>query len=251
MRTYGLIGFPLGHSFSRSYFTDKFLREGKEEQYLNFELEAISRLPEVLEANPDLAGFNVTIPYKQQVIPFLDRLDPVAAGAGAVNTVRVIRNGDQRLLEGFNTDVYGFWASVSPLLGPGHRKALVLGSGGASAAVRYAFLEAGIEFLLVSRQPREQNSISYAGLTPQIMEEYSIIINATPLGTFPRIEDAPPLPYHLVTPRHLLFDLVYNPAETRFMALGRQQGATVQNGHDMLIFQAERAYEIWNTPFFP
>ncbi|HNQ37847.1 MAG: shikimate dehydrogenase [Prolixibacteraceae bacterium] len=248
MQTYGLIGFPLGHSFSKPYFTEKFLREGRNAQYLNFELDDIGRLPGLLEEHPDLAGFNVTIPYKRQIIPYMDLLDRIAAGAEAVNTVRVVRRGGRPFLEGFNTDVHGFWASLSPLLGPEHRGALVLGSGGASAAVVFALKEAGLKSLLVSRKPSLPGMISYSGITPRIMEEYTLIINTTPLGTFPREETFPPIPYERITPRHLLFDLVYNPAETLFLARGRQQGALVKNGYEMLLLQAEKAWEIWSSP---
>lgn len=247
MRTYGLIGFPLGHSFSRKYFSEKFARENKEEQYLNFELEDINGLPGILDSQPELAGFNVTIPYKQKVIPFLDRLDPVASAAGAVNTVKVVRKGDSVFLEGYNTDILGFWGSIAPLLKPGQRKALILGSGGASRGVQYAFREAGIATLVVSRHPHASGMISYEGISGEIMEEYLIIVNTTPLGTTPHEDTCPPIPYPLVTSRHLLFDLVYNPPETLFLARGRARGATTCNGTGMLLLQAEKAYEIWNS----
>ncbi len=246
MRTYGLIGYPLEHSFSRRYFTAKFLREHSEEQYLNFELTAIGLLPDILAENPGLAGLNVTIPYKEKVIPLLDRVDPVARDIGAVNTLRIIRQGKEVLLEGFNTDVYGFTGSLEPLLSSFHTGALVLGSGGASKAVRYALDKLGIHWLMVSRNPHDSETLGYGELTREVVERYPVVVNTTPLGTFPHTETFPPVPYEWLTPRHLLFDLVYNPEETRFMAMGRERGAVVKNGYEMLVLQAERSYQIWN-----
>lgn len=246
MRTYGLIGYPLEHSFSGRYFTEKFLKEQKEERYLNFELPDLGRLPEVLADNPGLAGLNVTIPYKEKVIPLLARVDAEAREIGAVNTIRIIRQGKLVLLEGFNTDVHGFSRSLVPLLSSFHTGALVLGSGGASKAVRYALDKLGINWLLVSRNPADSNTLDYGQLTREVMERYPVVVNTTPLGTYPHMETFPPVPYEMLTPRHLLFDLVYNPEETKFLSMGREKGAAVKNGYEMLVLQAERSYQIWN-----
>ena len=246
MRSYGLIGYPLGHSFSRKFFTEKFLAENKLEQYLNFEIPEISLLPSVIANHEDLVGLNVTIPYKEKVLNFLDYLDPVAAGIGAVNTIRILRKREGISLEGYNTDVFGFSESLKPHLLPHHRKALVLGSGGASKAVKYSLNQLGIEYLQVSRNSSREGTISYDNLDQQIMEEYTLIVNTTPLGTYPDIHSFPNIPFHWITSRHLMYDLVYNPAETRFLAFGKERGAAIKNGVEMLELQAIRSYEIWN-----
>jgi shikimate dehydrogenase len=246
MRSYGLIGYPLGHSFSKKFFTEKFLAENKQEQYLNFEIPEISILPSVIAGNKDLAGLNVTIPYKEAVLEYLDHLDPVAAEVGAVNTIRIVRKLEGISLEGYNTDVYGFSESLKSLLQPDHRKALVLGSGGASKAVKYALDRLGVEWLQVSRNGKKENVVSYDNLDRQKIDEYTIVINTTPLGTYPDTDTYPPIPYSFLTPLHLLYDLVYNPAETRFLALGKEKGATIKNGVEMLELQAIRSYDIWN-----
>jgi shikimate dehydrogenase len=246
MRSYGLIGYPLGHSFSRKFFTEKFLKENKQEQYLNFEIPEISLLPSVISDHPELAGLNVTIPFKEKVISFIDRLDPVASEIGAVNTIRIARNPGGTFLEGFNTDVYGFSESLKPLLLPHHRKALVLGSGGASRAVKYSLELLGLDWIQVSRDSNKGKSVSYDDLDQRALEEYTLIVNTTPLGTFPDIHSFPDIPFHWITSRHLLYDLVYNPSETRFLAMGKEQGATIKNGYEMLELQAIRSYEIWN-----
>ncbi len=189
---------------------------------------------------------NVTIPYKEKVIPLLDRVDPEALDIGAVNTIRIIRQGKEVLLHGFNTDVYGFTGSLAPLLSSYHSGALVLGSGGASKAVRYALDKLKIPWLMVSRNPDNSITLGYGESTREVLERYPVVVNTTPLGTFPHTETFPPVPYEFLTPRHLLFDLVYNPGETKFLAMGRQRGATVKNGYEMLVLQAERSYEIWN-----
>jgi shikimate dehydrogenase len=246
MRSYGLIGYPLGHSFSRQFFTEKFHRENKQEQYLNFEIPDISRLPSVIGSHPELAGLNVTIPYKEQVLPFMDRLDEISGKIGAVNTIRILREGESNYLEGYNTDVYGFTESLRPLLKPNHRKALVLGTGGASKAVKYSLEKLGIEWLQVSRESKNERCISYEMLNREMMNDYSVIINTTPLGTFPQTGTFPPIPYNLITAKHLLYDLVYNPAETLFLSDGKKQGAAIRNGYKMLELQAIRSYDIWN-----
>jgi shikimate dehydrogenase len=246
MRSYGLIGYPLGHSFSKKFFTEKFLAENKQEQYLNFEIPEISLLPSVIDGNEDLVGLNVTIPYKEKVLGFLDYLDPVAADIGAVNTIRILRKPEGISLEGYNTDVFGFSESLKPLLQPHHRKALVLGSGGASKAVKYSLSLLGLEWLQVSRASKNKDCISYEMLNQEFMKECPIIINTTPLGTYPETDAFPPVPYQFISSRHLLYDLVYNPAETWFLSLGKEHGATIKNGYEMLELQAVRSYEIWN-----
>jgi shikimate dehydrogenase len=248
MRTYGLIGYPLGHSFSRKFFTEKFRRENKPEQYLNFEIPDISLLTSVIADHPDLVGLNVTIPYNEKVMDFLDFLDPVAADTGAVNTIRISREPEGISLKGYNSDVFGFIESLKPLLLPHHRKALVLGTGGAAKAVKYALDMLGLEWLQVSRDGKKGNCLSYDHLDLQTMEQYQIIINTTPLGTFPDTITFPPIPYAFLTSLHLLYDLVYNPAETRFLALGKERGAAIKNGYEMLELQALRSYSIWNDP---
>ncbi len=247
MRTYGLIGFPLSHSFSRAFFTDKFARENKNEQYLNFEIDSITLFPGIVESQPELAGLNVTIPYKQQVIPFLDGLDTVASGTGAVNTIRVRREADRIFTEGFNTDVAGFSGSIRPLLKPWHRSALILGTGGAAKAVVYSFNQMGINWMQVSRNPSGGKSISYEMINRALLEEFMVVVNTTPVGTFPDINSFPAIPYHFLTGKHLLFDLVYNPPVTRFLANGAERGAVVRNGREMLELQALKSYEIWNS----
>lgn len=245
MRTYGLVGFPLGHSFSRTFFTEKFAREGKTEQYLNFEIPSIDLVEELILKYTDLVGLNVTIPYKTAIIPFLDELDEVALKIGAVNTVLIQRSsGLKPILKGFNTDEYGFGSSLKPLLKPHHQKALVLGTGGASKAVVYALGQLGIANTLVSRS--EENGLGYAAITKEMMEEHTVLINTTPLGTYPDTTAKPDIPYRWITDRHLLYDLVYNPPITSFLQEGLNRHAQVKNGHEMLVMQALRAYEIWN-----
>lgn len=239
---YGLVGFPLGHSFSRSYFTDKFAREGIDARYINFELPDISLLENVVADTAGLRGFNVTIPYKQAVIPMLNHLDAEAAEIGAVNVVRVERDGS---LSGYNSDVYGFVESIRPLLAGGnHTKALVLGTGGASRAVCYGLRSLGIRPTRVSRKPGPDN-ITYAGLSPEVMSAHTVVVNTTPLGMYPAVDTAPDIPYDMITSRHVCFDLVYNPETTRFMQLSAARGATVSNGLRMLRLQALRAWDIW------
>lgn len=244
MKTYGLIGYPLGHSFSARYFADKFTREQIADcQYLNFPIESIDQLPALLEHEKELQGFNVTIPYKQAVFAYLNDLSDEARAIGAVNCVKIGPHG----LKGFNTDAYGFSRSLLTLIGNQRPQALVLGTGGASKAVGYVLKQLGISYRLVSRQSGVDR-LSYEEVTPELIQHTPLIINATPLGTFPKIEGYPAIPYEALGPHHFLFDLVYNPAVTEFLKRGAAQGAHTQNGYDMLVGQAEKAWEIWNTP---
>jgi len=248
-KTYGLIGYPLGHSFSRGYFNDKFAAEGINAEYCNFEIPAIGDIKDVLDDNPDLAGLNVTIPYKEQVIPYLDRLDGDAAAIGAVNVIRIVRHDpvddDDFELVGYNSDVVGFRNSISPLLTPHRDKALILGTGGASKAVFHGLRQLGVEPVYVSRTPR-QGVLSYADLTPEVMAGHKVIVNATPLGMYPKVDSCPDIPYDCLTSEHLLYDLIYNPDMTTFMKKGAALGAEVKNGLEMLLLQAFESWRIWN-----
>lgn len=247
MNRYGLIGFPLTHSFSQRYFSEKFAREGiSDSQYDLFELPDVSALPELLKL-PDLRGLNVTIPHKQAVLPFLDRLDASAEKIGAVNVIKLAADGSRT---GYNSDYYGFRQSLSDWLltlerSPSDLQALVLGTGGASKAVIVALADMGIPFKFVSRT-KQDDMLTYKELT-DVLADYSLIINGSPIGTYPRIDEAPPIPYQQLTHHHLLYDLVYNPAETQFMKLGHERGASVHNGLRMLQLQAEKAWEIWQS----
>lgn len=241
MDKYGLIGFPLGHSFSRGFFTEKFAREGIDAEYVNFEIPDASMLLDVIRNNPELRGLNVTLPHKQAVIPLLDELSDEAREIGAVNVIR-IRDGK---LKGFNSDIIGFTDSIRPLLQPHHKKALVLGTGGASKAICVGLNRLGIEWTYVSRSPRE-GMLTYEDITAETLQQYTVIVNCTPVGMFPKVDAAPAIPYELLTPQHLLFDCVYNPEDTLFMQKGRAQGATVKNGLEMLHLQAEASWKFWN-----
>lgn len=247
MKQYGLLGYPLGHSFSRAFFTDKFQREGIDAEYLNFELPDISQLPEVLDAHPQLRGLNVTIPHKQAVIPYLDALSDEARAIGAVNTIRITHDADgHRLLKGFNSDIIGFTDSIRPLLKPHHTRALVLGTGGASKAICRGLEQLGLEWCYVSRSPRE-GLLTYSDITPARIADYTVIVNCSPVGMHPHTDESPALPYAALSPRHLLFDLVYNPETTLFMRQGRRFGATVKNGLEMLHLQALASWRFWET----
>jgi len=246
MRRFGLIGYPLGHSFSKAYFTEKFARENITDCiYENFPLSDISEFKGFLNQYPDLEGLNVTIPYKEKIIPFLDILDPVAGEVRAVNTVAVIRNGNSRLLEGYNTDVYGFELSLLNHLKPWHTHALVLGTGGASKAVVWVLKKIGINYRFVSRT-RQEGMLTYNDLSRTVLLDHLLIINCTPVGMYPETQQAPPLPYEHLTSRHLLYDLVYNPEKTLFLSYAEKAGAVFCNGLEMLRLQAEKSWEIWN-----
>ena len=241
MTKYGIIGYPLGHSFSRGFFTEKFAREGIDAQYLNFEIPDAGMLLDVLRDNPELHGLNVTLPHKQAIIPMLDELSDEAREIGAVNVIRV-RDGR---LKGFNSDIIGFTESIRPLLQSHHKQALVLGTGGASKAICVGLKRLGLEWKYVSRTPRE-GMITYEDITAETLQDYTVIVNCSPVGMFPKVDQAPAIPYEYLTPRHLLFDCVYNPEDTLFMQKGRAQGATVKNGLEMLHLQAIASWRFWN-----
>lgn len=246
MTTYGLIGFPLGHSFSAAYFTRKFQEEEIAAEYNNYPMQSVDDIRTFVSDTPQLQGFNVTIPHKESVLPHLDELSIAAQQIGAVNVVKVERNNNGIRLLGYNTDFIGFRDSLRPLLTERVHKALVLGTGGASKAVTYALRSMDIEPQLVSRT-RRKDILSYEDLDREIIKNHPLIVNCTPLGTFPNIEGAPPIPYEHLTAENILYDLVYNPSETRFMILGKQQGAVVKNGLEMLHLQAQAAWKIWNA----
>lgn len=246
MDKYGLIGFPLGHSFSISYFNQRFQDEGIDAVYENYEIPNIDALAEILDSNPELKGLNVTIPYKEKVIPFLDSISPEARAIGAVNVIRVIHRGNKTELKGFNSDVIGFTKSIEPMLDKKwHQKALILGTGGASKAIDYGLRSLGLETVFVSRYERP-NTIQYKTITPEIVKEYNVIVNCTPLGMYPKTEEWPDLPYEAMDSHTILYDLIYNPDETLFMKRGAQYGANVKNGLEMLLLQAFASWEFWH-----
>lgn len=243
MSSYGLLGKNINYSFSKAYFTEKFERENLQHSYENFDIPSIELFPKIISEISGLKGLSVTIPYKETVIGFLDELDGDAKKIGAVNTIKVSGN---KKLKGYNTDHFGFQKSLERLL-PLHKKtALILGTGGASKAVAFALKNLGFDFKFVSRK-KNQETLLYSELSKSVFEDYLLIINCTPLGTFPNIADCPNIPYHYLTQNHLLYDLIYNPAETTFLEHGRKQGAQTINGLEMLQIQAEKAWEIWNS----
>jgi shikimate dehydrogenase len=246
MKRYGLIGKSLKHSFSKKYFDQKFnTLQLNEVAYDLFELSSIDDLPSLIDSTPSLEGFSVTIPYKESIISYLDWIDPQAEKAGAVNTIKIHRKGNERKLHGFNTDVYGFEHSLKPLLKSHHQRALILGTGGAAKAVACVLTTLHISFKYVSRTP-SSHGITYNELTNEDIITHTVIVNATPLGTFPDTQSCPPIPYKYINSSHLLFDLVYNPEETLFMRKGKERGALAINGLHMLQLQADKAWEIWN-----
>lgn len=244
MKRYGLLGYPLGHSFSARFFAEKFRREGIDAEYVNFEMPAVDGLRAFIGADPALCGLNVTIPHKQAVVSLLDVLTDEARAIGAVNVIAIDRREDGLRLVGANTDAVGFRRSLEPLLRPCHRRALVLGTGGASRAVVYVLRQLGIEPVYVSRTER-QGAFTYAALTADVVREYRVIVNCSPVGMYPHTDECPALPYDALTEDHLLYDLVYNPEETLFMRRGRERGATVKNGLEMLHLQALAAWDVW------
>jgi shikimate dehydrogenase len=242
MRRFGLIGKTLKHSFSKNYFTKKFSDNAINDcSYDLFELQSIDDFPQLLQSIPELHGLNVTIPYKETVLTYLHHLDPVVEEMGACNCISI----NEGRLTGYNTDYIGFRDTIAPLLKPLHNQALVLGTGGASKAVVYALKKLGITTKLVSREKGKADFV-YEELTEEVMAAYRLIVNTTPLGTYPDIDAAAPIPYYLLSPNHFLFDLVYNPSQTLFLKQGAMQGAQTANGENMLVLQAEAAWEIWN-----
>ena len=246
MDKYGLIGYPLGHSFSISYFNQRFQDEGLNAVYENFEIPTIEALDEVLNSNPELKGLNVTIPYKEKVIPYLDSISPEARAIGAVNVIKVIHEGKNIKLKGYNSDVIGFTKSIEPMLDKKwHQKALILGTGGASKAINYGLKSLGLETVFVSRYQRP-GTIQYEQITPEVVREYNVIVNCTPLGMYPHTDECPLLPYEAMDYHTILYDLIYNPDETLFMKRGREHGAEVKNGLEMLLLQAFVSWEFWH-----
>lgn len=242
-KRFGLLGRNISYSFSKGHFTTKFEKEKYQGYtYENFDIQEINVFPEIIKNTEHLKGLNVTIPYKEEVIPFLDKLSKKATKIGAVNTIKITKKGK---LKGYNTDYFGFLKSLKPLLQAHHKKALILGTGGASKGVAFALEELGIEYTFVSRKASE-NAIDYSQINAETFQEYQIIINSTPIGTSPNIEACPDIPYELFTEQHIAYDLIYNPAETQFLKNAKERGAQIKNGLDMLIFQAEKAWEIWN-----
>jgi len=242
-RQFGLIGKNIAYSFSKKYFTEKFALGYLEDcTYNNFDIQSIETFPQLITDNPQLKGLNVTIPYKEAVIPYLDQLSDKAAKIGAVNVIRFTKKGN---LKGYNSDYYGFMKSLEPLLQPHHQKALILGTGGAAKAVAFALEQLGLLYTFVSREVGA-NSIHYDQINATTFDHYQIIINCTPLGTSPNIEAFPPIPYEYFSDKHIAFDLIYNPEETQFLKKAKQQGAITKNGYEMLVFQAEKAWKIWN-----
>ena len=246
MDKYGLIGYPLGHSFSIGYFNEKFQNECIEATYENFEIPSIENLTEILDSNPELKGLNVTIPYKEKVISYLDSISPEARAIGAVNVIKVNHKGNKTELKGYNSDVIGFTQSIEPLLERYHKKALVLGTGGASKAIIFSLKSLGIETLTVSRYERH-GCVRYEDITPEMIKEYNVIVNCTPCGMYPQTDDCPNLPYEAMDSHTLLYDLIYNPDETLFLKKGKAQGATVKNGLEMLLLQAFASWNFWNS----
>lgn len=243
MKIYGLIGRNISYSFSKKFFSEKFEKENIGAEYRNFDLDNLDQLKNILAETPDISGFNVTIPYKELIIPYLDHLDPVALKIGAVNTIKI---GDNGKLTGYNTDHYGFVNSIKPLLDNNHSHALILGTGGASKAVAYGLEQLGIKYKFVSRKP-QNGALDYSSLGAEEFTTYTLLINCTPLGTYPDITSVPPVPTDRITPRHVIFDLIYNPPATRLMQLAEQRGARVMNGYRMLELQAQKSWEIWNA----
>jgi shikimate dehydrogenase len=244
MRKFGLIGFPLSHSFSPAFFSKKFLKEGYADcSYDAFPIESIQKLPELLEENKELEGLNITIPYKKQVIPYLDRCTTAVRQTLACNCIKI----KDKILSGYNTDVIGFEKSLLPHLTNAHAAALVLGTGGAAAAVKFVLKKLQIEFLSVSRTAiPDNNIISYSDLTKEVLDAHKLIINTTPLGMYPDVNSSPDISYEFLSPQHYLYDLVYNPEKTQFLKKGIEKGCIVKNGADMLIIQAEESWKIWN-----
>ncbi len=246
-RIFGIIGKPLTHSFSPTYFNQKFQSENINAEYLKFELPDIGDFMEVVAEYPNLSGLNVTIPYKQQVMPYLDEIDDDAKKIGAVNVIKIIRGkGKDIRFKGYNSDCPAFANSLRPLLTPENKKALILGTGGAAKAIRQGLLNLGIEPTYVSRTACE-GVITYSDLNEEIMNTHTVIVNCSPVGMYPHEDESPAIPYHLLTPQHICYDLIYNPDSTLFMKKAAKHGATVKNGLEMLLLQAFESWQIWNS----
>ncbi len=242
-RQYGLIGKNISYSFSKKYFTEKFALGGLDDcTYENFDLDSIEGFPEIISNNPNLKGLNVTIPYKEAIIPYLNKLSKNAALIGAVNVIRFTKKGN---LKGYNSDYYGFMKSLEPLLQPHHKRALILGTGGAAKAISFALDKLGILYTFVSREGKG-GMIDYDRINATTFDNHQIIINCTPIGTFPDTKEFPPIPYNFFTDKHIAFDLIYNPEETQFLKKAKKKGAVTKNGYEMLVLQAEKAWKIWN-----
>lgn len=241
---FGLLGKNISYSFSRGYFTEKFKKlQLSNFSYVNFDIQNCNEFPTIIASEKNLRGMNVTIPYKQEIMLFLDEIDVIAKEIGAVNTIKVEKNGK---LKGYNTDAVGFEKSIKPLLKPHHKAALILGTGGASKAVAYVLKKNNIFYQFVSRNPEADKEISYDNLSQQIIEKHTVIVNCSPLGTTPNIDKYPNIPYEFINQQHLLYDLIYNPAETLFLSKGKENGAVIKNGLEMLQLQAEESWRIWN-----
>ena len=251
MKHFGLFGHPLEHSYSKKFFTEKFMREGREDcVYENYESNDIYDLKKIVHDNPDLVGLNVTIPFKQEVIPLLDNLDDISQKIGAVNTIRIHRQEQGKFeLHGFNTDAWGFELALRPILRPHHRRGLILGTGGSAKAISYVFRKLNIEHFFVTREDSRFH-YTYADLNQNTMKAFQIIVNTTPLGMFPDVDTFPNIPYEFLTHKNLCFDLTYNPAQTRFLEKSKESSAFIHNGFRMLRLQAEKSWEIWNTPIY-
>lgn len=245
-KIYGLIGFPLGHSFSENFFNQKFESEKIDARYINFEIPEIKQLGEILLSHPNLYGFNVTIPYKEKILDFLDAIDPEAKAIGAVNVVKIYKQPDGSIsLKGYNSDCAGFYDSIRPMIDPEiHTNALVLGSGGAAKAVIHSLKSLGVTTQIVSRYDKA-GTITYGSLTSDIVIGHKIIVNTTPLGMYPHVDECPPIPYSAITPQHICYDLLYNPDVTLFMKKAAENGAKVKNGLEMLLLQAFISWNIW------
>lgn len=240
---YGLIGRNISYSFSVAYFSEKFKKNNDiKSQYVNFDIQNIAEFSNILQENPQLKGMNVTIPYKETIIPYLDSLSKKARKIGAVNTIRISKKGH---LKGYNTDWFGFYQAIKPMLKSNHKKALILGTGGSSKAIEFALKKLNITYTFVSRTAQE-NTLQYREIDAAVMQNFQIIINTTPLGTFPNIAEAPTLPYALFSKEHIAFDLTYNPEISLFLKQAAAHGAKIQNGALMLKLQAEKAWKIWN-----
>ncbi|MDR0863393.1 MAG: shikimate dehydrogenase [Candidatus Symbiothrix sp.] len=247
MEQFGLIGYPLKHSFSKSFFNDKFNAENIDAEYINFEIPSIKEFKSIVKEHPNLKGLNVTIPYKEQVIPYLDQLSENARLIGAVNVVKIDRHKGKVKLTGFNSDIIGFKESIEPLLGEHHQRALILGTGGSAKAIFYGLKQLGIIATYVSREKSSDTVLTYQELTERVMAAHSIIVNCTPVGMWPNVDECPAIPYEWITGKHLLYDLLYNPNETLFMKKGKEQGAKVKNGLEMLLLQAFASWEFWKS----